>query len=98
MTEPNHASVEKGYYVHLDPGFVGIFPSKEGPQLYYNRETYPLCNNHWDVELVLGKESSLFAFYWNGEVKISLKVEKHLEFFLWLFNLLDYRTKFQLFA
>jgi hypothetical protein len=84
-------SEAKGYYVQVNSDLVGVFPSIEGHQLFINRESYSLSSSCWDMELLMGKESSLFTFYWNGERKISFKCHKHQEFFLWLMNLLNHR-------
>lgn len=86
------SSEAEGYFVQVNSDVVGVIPSNEGPRLFFNRESYALTSNYWDAELMLGKESGIFTFYWMGEVKISFKCEKHRDFFLWLFNLLNART------
>lgn len=51
-----------------------LIPSPEGPKLLINREEYPLQESCWDVELFHGRNSSMFIFYWRGEVKLSVKI------------------------
>ena len=79
----------KGLYVKVGDDFLGIYDTADGPKLFYNRDKYLLTEGDWDVELMIGKESNLFIFYWKGEVKISLRHNKHQEPILRLYRMLQ---------
>ncbi len=69
--------MNSGCYFKIEDNWIGIFQSKDGPKLFFNKEIYPLSLDCWDAEWVLGKKNQLFAFYWNGESKISLRLSNH---------------------
>lgn len=78
--------------IQMNTDWVGVYPSEEGPTLFYNREVYPLTNNLWDVEMIIGKERNLFIFYWKGEMKISFRYDRNSNFFVWLYDLLTFKV------
>lgn len=82
---------KNGFYCKIGTDFVGVYPSTQGMKLFYNRDVYHLNESCWDVEIVIGKKESLFIFYWMGDVKISFRFAKHLDFFLWLHQLVSNR-------
>ncbi|MDF2662117.1 MAG: hypothetical protein K0Q94_4908 [Paenibacillus sp.] len=87
--EERHASAEQGYYLKMGNDFVGMYRSKEGPKLFFNRDKYRLNDSKWDVELVVGRHNNLFIFYWQGERKISFRFSKNLDRVIQLYRLLQ---------
>jgi hypothetical protein len=88
MKEAAAEAVKLAYYLTLKDAFVGICYTGEGPQLLFNHETYNLNEGHWDVELVIGKETNLLTLYWNGVAKVSVRCEHHSDFCFELYDLL----------
>jgi hypothetical protein len=62
-------------YVKAGTDEVGIYPSEEGPKLVINREQFSLQDDCWDIEMINGKNSCVFTFYWRGEVKLSVRYQ-----------------------
>jgi hypothetical protein len=65
---------------------IGMRLSDSGKELIYNQRSFPLAQGCWDLELVFGRKTHLFNFYWQGEMQISLRHDSHREFFLWLYD------------
>ncbi|MFK7695206.1 hypothetical protein [Paenibacillus sp. HJGM_3] len=85
-------AAEQGFYFKVGGDFFGMYQTSEGPKLFFNRDKYKLSDNCWDVELVIGRDNSLFTFYWKGEVKISFRCPGHYAKFLTWFHLLLGKT------
>lgn len=82
---------QEGCYCKIGDDFVGVFESKEGPKLFFNREIYKLSEDCWDVEIVVGKKQQLFTFYWKGEAIRSLRFSGHAGDVLKLYHMLPHR-------
>ncbi|RKN84850.1 hypothetical protein [Paenibacillus ginsengarvi] len=82
-------AMERGFYVKLGDDFFGMYESKTGPKLFFNRDKYRLTDSKWDVELVIGRKNNLFIFYWQGEMKISFRFCKHQDSVIQLYRLLQ---------
>ncbi|MDF2723367.1 MAG: hypothetical protein K0Q59_3042 [Paenibacillus sp.] len=82
-------SRENGLYLKLGEDLFGVYETKEGPKLVFNRDQYELANSIWDVELVIGRKNNLFIFYWQGELKISLRFDKNQDLVIQLYRMLQ---------
>lgn len=78
----------KAFYCKFGNDKLGVYPSVEGPKLCFNQDVYPLNESCWDMELLIGKDTNAFNFYWKGEIKISFKAPANPDFFLKLYRYL----------
>jgi hypothetical protein len=83
-------------YAKVGKDELGIIPSADGPKLIINREMFPLSERCWDLEMVIGRSCQLCTFYWQGEVKLSVRFEKEHDFFLQLYSCLVDRVEYSL--
>ncbi|WP_246079291.1 hypothetical protein [Paenibacillus piri] len=72
---------------------IGVYLSAEGPRLFVNNDVFELDNACWDMEMVMGKNSHLVTFYWQGEVKLSIRCGNENDMFLTLYHYLSCRTE-----
>lgn len=80
---------EHGFYLKLGDDFFGMQPSPDGPKLFFNRAKYALTDARWEAELVIGRKTNMFIFYWQGEEKISFQFSKNQQSVIRLYELLQ---------
>jgi hypothetical protein len=93
LSEGTQMATREGFYTKVGSDLIGVYLSAEGPKLFINREVYELQNPCWDVEMVMGKSSDLVTFYWNGEVKLSLRCGTENNMFMSLYDYLSCRSE-----
>jgi len=83
----------EGFYTKAGNDRIGVYLSNEGPRLFINNEVFELRYPCWDMEMVMGKSSYLVTFYWQGEVKFSIRCGKENEMFPSLYHYLSCRSE-----
>ncbi|MDF2964201.1 MAG: hypothetical protein K0S39_5936 [Paenibacillus sp.] len=83
----------EGFYTKIGNDKIGVYLSNEGPRLFINSDVFELQNPCWDMEMVMGKSSHLVTFYWQGEVKLSIRCGNENEMFLSLYHYLSSCTE-----
>jgi hypothetical protein len=81
----------EGCYCKIGEEYVGVYQSEDGPALFFDREVYCLNESCWDIEMVVGKNTRLFTFYWRGEAVRSLRFSSHIDVFDILYAMLPQR-------
>ncbi|UUZ80034.1 hypothetical protein LJK88_34295 [Paenibacillus sp. P26] len=87
--------VRKGFYTKIGNDFVGVYLASDGPKLFINKEVYELMSPYWDVEMVMGRQYHIVNFYWNGEVKLSVRCGAEQDMFITLYDYLSCRSERQ---
>jgi hypothetical protein len=87
----NMMITREGFYTKVGNDRMGVYLSSEGPKLFINNEVYELQSPCWDMEMVMGKNNHLVTFYWQGEVKLSIRCGNENEMFLSLYHYLSCR-------
>jgi hypothetical protein len=83
----------QGTFCKIGDEYVGVYTSDEGPKLFFNREVYSLNEACWDLEMVVGKSTRIFTFYWKGEAVRSFRCPSHIDIFDVLYVMLPRRKQ-----